>query len=158
MLQTHLRRCTGLVVLLILAALIAAAGCGKGEGPVPLRGTVKLDGRPLQGATVHFIAPDPGGRDALGSTDADGAFRLSTFEPDDGAFPGSYKVIVRPATEADPELAAMTPAEAMEAASAGRKVNRPPVALPPRYSQPGQTILVQDVPASKEVIFELQSK
>ena len=157
MLRTHVRRYTGLLVLLVAAALISAAGCGKG-GTVPLRGTVTLDGRPLQGATVHFIAQDPGGRDALGSTDADGVFRLSTSEPNDGAFPGSYKVIVRPATQVDPEIAAMTPAEAMKAASAGRKVNRPAVALPPRFSDPGQTILEQDVPASGDVVFELQSK
>ena len=152
MLRAHLGRCTGLLVL-----LVAVAGCGK-QKTVPLHGTVTLDGRPLQGATVHFIAQDPEGRNALGSTNAEGVFRLSTFEPDDGALPGSYKVIVRPATKADPELAAMTPAEAMKAASAGRKVNRPAVALPPRYSQPGQTILVQDVPASGDVVFELQSQ
>ena len=157
MLRTHLRRCTRLLVLLVAVALISAAGCGKG-GTVPLHGTVTLDGRPLAGATVHFIAQDPGGKDALGSTDAEGVFRLSTSKPDDGAFPGKYKVIVRPATKADPEVAAMTPAEAMKAASAGRKVNRPAVALPPRYSQPGQTILVQDVPAREDVVFELQSQ
>jgi len=137
--------------------LIAAAGCGK-RGPVPLRGTVKLDGRPLAHATVHFIAQTPGGKDALASTNADGVFRLSTHEPDDGAFPGRYKVIVRPATEVDPGFTAATPAEAMQAASAGKKLSRPPVSIPPRYSQPGQTILVQDVPASGDVLFELQSK
>jgi hypothetical protein len=152
MFLANLRRCSGLLVL-----LIAAAGCGKG-GTVPLRGIVKLDGRPLPNATVYFIAQDSKGRDALGTTDADGVFRLSTFEPDDGAFPGSYKVIVRLPTKAEPELVAASPAEAMDAPSAGRKQNRPSVTLPPRYSQPGQTILVQDVPATGKVVFELQSE
>jgi len=145
-------RCAGLLVV-----LAAVAGCGKGE-TVPLQGTVTLDGRPLQGATVHFIAQDPEGRDAIGSTDAEGVFRLSTFERDDGALRGRYKVIVRPATQVDPELSRMTPAEAMEAASAGRKLNRPPVPIPPRFSQPGQTVLAQEVPADGDVVFELQSK
>ena len=148
MVRAHFRRCTGLLIL-----LIAAAGCDKG-GPVTLRGTVKLDGRPLAGATVHFIAQDSGGRDALGSTDADGVFRLSTFHPDDGAFPGGYKVVVRP-PQADTGVVAATSVEAMQAAPASPK---PSITIPPRYSQPGQTILVQEVPASGDVVFELQSE
>jgi hypothetical protein len=152
MLKTGFRRYAGLLVL-----LLAAAGCGK-RGPVPLRGTVKLDGRPLAHATVYFIAQTPGGRDALGSTNAEGVFRLSTFESDDGALPGKYKVTVRAATEADPAFAAATPAEAMQAASMGKKLSRPAVNIPPRYSQPGQTVLVQEVPARGDVVFELQSK
>ena len=151
MFRTHLHWCTGLLVL-----LVAVAGCGN-RGTVPLHGAVKLDGRPLAGATVYFIAQDPGGRDALGSTDANGEFRLSTFEPGDGAFPGSYKVIVRPA-QADTGVVAGSPAEAMQAPGAGQRPNRPSVIIPPRYSQPGQTILVQDVPASRDVVFELQSQ
>jgi hypothetical protein len=143
-------------LLLMAAALLPAAGCGKGE-TVPLRGTVRLDGRPLAGATVYFIAQDPGGRDALGSTDADGVFRLSTLQPGDGAFPGRYKVVVQPAA-GDTGVVAATPAEAMQASGAGRKPSRPPVSIPPRYSQPGQTILVQDVPAKGDVVFELQSR
>lgn len=148
------RFCLGTALLVLL---IACAGCGK-RATVPLRGMVKLDGRPLANATVYFLAQTTGGRDSLGSTDAGGVFQLSTFQPGDGALPGKYKVIVQPATEADPGLAAMTPAEAMDASSAGRKPPRPSVVLPPRYSQPGQTVLVQDVPASGEVLFELQSK
>ena len=58
----------------------------------------------------------------------------------------------------DQVVAAATPAEAMQAASADRKPNRPSVTIPPRYSQPGQTILAQDVPAGGSVVFELQSQ
>lgn len=150
--QAYLRRCAGLLIL-----AIAAAGCGK-RGTVPLSGTVTLDGRPLARATVHFIPQDPEGREALGSTDAEGVFHLSTFKPGDGAYAGKYKVIVRPATEVDPELKFMTPAEAMDKANAGRKPSRPSVVLPPRYTHPGQTVLEQDVPASGDVVFELTSK
>ena len=148
---TRICRYAGLLVL-----LIATGGCG-GEGPVSFRGVVKLDGRPLEGATVHFIAQEDGGRDAFGSTDAEGEFELSTLEPGDGAFRGNYKVIVRPATQANPELSAESPTEAMAAASAGQRLNRPAVALPPRYSQPSQTILMQRVPADGNVVFEVTS-
>jgi hypothetical protein len=140
----------------LLVLLIAAAGCGNG-GPAPLRGTVKLDGRPLEGASVYFIAQDSGCRDALGSTDADGVFHLSTFEPGDGAFPGKYKVVVQP-PQPDTGVVAATPVEAMQATGAARNPNRPLITIPPRYSQPGQTVLVQDVPADGNVVFELQSK
>jgi hypothetical protein len=143
------RRCAWFAVL-----LIAAAGCGKGQ-LVPVRGKVKLDGRPLAQATVRYIAREAGGRDALGFTDVDGVFRLTTFQPGDGAFPGKYKVIVQPPAEVEGGPAAATPAEAQRAAPRSRPKGP---SLPPRYSQPDQTILVQDVPPSGEVILELLSK
>ena len=63
-----------------LAAVLAAAGCGGGSGPVPVRGVVKLDGQPVANAAVVFVPQTPGGREAYGSTDANGAFRLTTIE------------------------------------------------------------------------------
>ncbi len=142
---------------MLLLLLLVSAGCGQ-KATVPLRGVVKLDGRPLTGATVYFLAQEVGGRDAVGTTDAAGVFRLSTFEPGDGALPGKYKVTVHPATEAVPGFAAATPFEAMQKASAGQKLNRPAVVLPPRFTEPGQTVLQQEVPARGDVVFELQSK
>ncbi len=144
--------------MVLLIALIAAVGCGDSDGPVSLSGTVTLDGSPLSNATVQFLAQDSDGRNALGSTDAEGVFHLSTSKPGDGVFPGSYKVIVQPATRPVPGFEASSPMEAMEAASKGQKLNLPAIVLPPRFTDPGQTILVQDVPASEEVVFELTSK
>jgi hypothetical protein len=149
MVRSLARRCAWFSLL-----LIAVTGCGKGP-LVPVRGTVKLDGRPLPQATVRFIAREAGGRDALGFTDADGVFRLTTFQPGDGAFPGKYKVIVQPPAEAEGGPAAATPEAAQQAAPRSRPKGP---SLPPRYSQPDQTILVQDVPPSGEVILELSSK
>src|SRR5262245_18076613 len=83
--------------LVMLAAVLAAAGCGQGSGPVPVRGVVKLDGQPVANAAVVFVAQAPGGRDAYGSTDANGVFRLTTTSPDDGALRGKYKVVIQPA-------------------------------------------------------------
>ena len=154
MFRTRCRWYTGLLILLVTVVV----GCDSGGGPVPLRGTVKLDGRPLANASVYFISKDSKGRDALGSTDADGVFRLSTIRPGDGAFPGTYKVTVQLAAPINAAAVAATPAEAMQASSAGRKPKQPSVTLPPRYSQPSQTILVQEVPASGSVVFELQSE
>jgi hypothetical protein len=147
-LQVHLHRCAGL-----LALLIAVAGCDSSE-MVPLHGSVQLDGRPLSNATVQFFAQDPGGKDAMGFTDAEGVFRLSTDLSDDGVFPGSYKVTVQPVGPANSDSVATNALEAL----GETKRNRPLITLPARYSQLGQTVLLQEVPARRKVIFELQSK
>jgi hypothetical protein len=80
----------------MLAALLAlAGGCGRG-GPelVPVRGTVTLDGKPVEGASVTFIPQFPG-QPALGSTDARGKFTLKTHPHGNGAMPGTHKATVR---------------------------------------------------------------
>ena len=76
--------------------LLFVTGCGSSDS-FPVEGTVKLDGKPLAGVTVQFIAQDPGGRDANGTADAEGVFRLSTTRPGDGVLPGKYKVVIQPA-------------------------------------------------------------
>jgi hypothetical protein len=139
--------------------LIAAAGCGGGKGPVPVRGIVKLDGKPLAGASVQFIAQDEGGRDSTGSTDADGVFRLSTFQSGDGALPGKYKVVVQLPAATQGGAPAATPTEAQQGSAPGQQeAKAPPTIIPPRYSQPDQTTLEQVVPPSGEIVFDLKSK
>jgi hypothetical protein len=123
---------------------------------VPVKGTVRYEGQPLAKASVTFLSQDAGGRDAHGSTDASGVFRLSTFDTNDGALSGSYKVIVQLPQEMDTSVTAATADEARQAMSTGQvKRKAPAVVIPPRYSQPDQTILVQQVPASGDVVFDL---
>jgi len=69
---------------------LAAAGCGTKY--VPVEGVVKLDGKPVEGATVVFTSED-GSRTFSGFTDANGAFSLTGGEKP-GAVPGNYKVTV----------------------------------------------------------------
>ena len=93
MIQLYLRdRPVRILGLLLLAAYLPCiAGCG---GPtVRCEGQVLLDGEPLPGATVMFI-PEDGSRVATGRTDTEGYFRLTTFEPGDGALPGEHRVTV----------------------------------------------------------------
>ncbi len=74
-----------------LACLLILAGCG---GPtIPCTGEVLLDGKPLPNAAVMFI-PSDGSRAATGRTGSDGCFRLTTFKPGDGAFPGEHRVTI----------------------------------------------------------------
>ena len=73
--------------------LFSSLGCG--NKPVPVRGEVRLDGVPLSGALVSFEPVEAGKRGAYGTTDAQGRFALQSLNPEDGAFPGDYIVLVR---------------------------------------------------------------
>ena len=79
-----------------VAAVVMFTGCGGGSvGPdtEPVSGTVTMDGKPVEGAQVVFV-PSGSGRAASGTTDASGRFKLTTFNPQDGAVVGSYAVTI----------------------------------------------------------------
>ena len=79
------------VLLLAVAALPA---CGpSGPRPVPVSGTVTVDGQPMAGASVMFM-PQAEGQPGVGLTDEAGKFRLTSGSSQAGVMPGSYKVTV----------------------------------------------------------------
>jgi hypothetical protein len=81
---------------------LALAGCGGGTYPVSGRLEYE-DGEPIQGGlagcTITFTSEQLG-VEARGEIGEDGSFRLGTRRADDGAPPGTYKVIV---TQPHPE-------------------------------------------------------
>ena len=86
------RSLTLLLTVIFLACLVT--GCGPSRpSTIPVAGTVTLDGTAVEGASV-MLMPAGEGQAATGVTDAEGKFTLKTYEPGDGARPGSYKVIV----------------------------------------------------------------
>src|SRR5882724_7471471 len=83
--------CAGAIVL-VCAVL---SGCGGGTYPVQGK-VVWKDGTPakqLDGSHVVFEMPEKK-VSARGIVQADGTFRLTTVKPDDGAYPGEYKVLI----------------------------------------------------------------
>jgi hypothetical protein len=136
-------------------ALVTAAACvGCGGGPVPVRGTVTLDGKPMAGATVTFLPEDAAGRQATATTAEDGSFHLTTLAPRDGAMPGAYKVVVQHAP-AQARIAG-SQREVFEAMKkAPKEKPKPSAGLPPKYSDPGQTVLRQTVPPAGPVVLAL---
>ena len=142
----------------VLLILLAATGCSFG-GPTPVRGVVKLDGKPLARAAIVFLAQDAGGRDANGTSDADGVFRLTTLQPNDGALPGNYKVVVQPPAATNTGGVTATPEDAQRAAGEGRaNPTGPGATIAPRFSLPDKTTLTQTIPATGPIILELTSK
>src|SRR5688572_16449451 len=86
-----------LICIACSIGILVLSGCGKKDsraGRVQVSGTVLRRGQPVAEATVIF---EPLGNTpaATGTTDAAGRFALTTFDTDDGAVPGEYKVAVR---------------------------------------------------------------
>lgn len=84
-------RCRYLSAPLVALALLAGTGCG--PSAVKVKGIVKLDGNPVEGATVAFVAED--GKTAYtGFTEAGGTFTLVGPDGKPGVPAGTYKVTV----------------------------------------------------------------
>ncbi len=60
---------------------------------VPVTGTVTYQSKPVPGANVMFY-PEEGRKPAVGTTDENGVYSLTTFEKGDGAIPGTHTVTV----------------------------------------------------------------
>ncbi len=141
------------------AALTFLQGCG-GEDEWAARrpkvyaasGTVKLDGKPLDGATViyHSQSHDVS---AQGLTDAQGNFKLTTFKQNDGATEGSHKVVVTKFTYEEKKTKFDSPNEKSVALI-------PKEVLPKRYATPTTTPIEVQVKTSgsNNAVIELQSK
>ena len=127
--------------LVILAFLILITGCAR--SPLPVQGTLTVDGRPLANANVIFVPDDPDGKSATGTTDASGAFRLTTFKLHDGAMRGSYKVTVTHSERIEIPADIKDPDE-QKAFLASQPVK--PSVIPQAYTQSDQTPLKHRVP------------
>ena len=80
----------------------AIAGCGAGDGRLsvyPVSGKVVVKGQPASGAKVIFYPSAPDAIEkklpvASGETDSAGTFKLQSYEPEDGAPEGDYKIAI----------------------------------------------------------------
>lgn len=90
---------------------VTLIGCGSGSGfpkTYPVTGKVTLNGKAIEGAMVTFQLAE-GKENAIGSTDASGEFKLSMFQPSDGAIPGQYRVAIRKVPPGELTAPANTP-------------------------------------------------
>jgi hypothetical protein len=145
------------VPLLVALAAVQLAGCGRtvrakatGRPKVyPVSGVVMYQGRPVEGATITFHRTD-GRLSAVGLTDENGRYRLTTYGGFDGAAAGQYQVTVtkhRPAAEAavsedDPAYRNPLP-----------NPQPPTPLLPAKYAQTATTDLLATVTAEERNDF-----
>lgn len=98
---------TAVTLILTTTFCLGTAGCGESYKVVPVSGKITVDGQPLANASVYF---QPTGDKAAGVpasmalTDAQGNYTLTTAteKPQEGAVPGSHKVILS-AVSQDPQ-------------------------------------------------------
>jgi hypothetical protein len=89
-----------LAALIGLASGAAGWGCSGSSGlpTIPVQGRVTYKGQPVTQGTVTFlprtVTEGTAQRPATGVIQADGAYRLATVNPDDGAMPGDYQVVI----------------------------------------------------------------
>src|SRR5262245_36126649 len=85
--------------MVLAIVVLGLAGCGEGvsqsDTAVPVVGTVSLDGKPLEGASLTFIPVGADqGQGGVGSTDASGKYEVTHFRTGKGLEPGEYRVAV----------------------------------------------------------------
>ncbi len=149
--------------VLILGAVVLA-GCGPSyPSTIPVSGTITLQGKPVEGADVNFI-PDAAQQGAVrfgtGRTDAQGKYRLTSFQPNDGVTPGNYRVTVVMPPKAAPIMDASNPSagygQMMQQAAAGQaNIGE---GIPVKYTNPATTDLKAEVTrgGQTEFNFDLQ--
>ena len=79
---------TASVVLLVIMGLGCLSGCQ--ERPIPVAGTVYIDGQPVKGGQIRVIPAHT--RSAQAMIDKNGKFRLFNRKIDDGVYAGEHPV------------------------------------------------------------------
>ena len=139
--------------MLVVVALIICptTGCNSSPNIVPVKGTVLLNGKPLEGAAVLF-QPKADERPAVGITDKLGTFHLTTRSQGDGAHVGLNKVSITKESD-DPKLN-----NAEEANDAEEGIQDFTLVTPAQYASPELSGIEIDVyPGMESVTLEMTS-
>ena len=90
-----------------LALTLVSLGCGSSDDVkvYPVRGTITFEGRPLPGGgSISFVPlSNQEGKTAGGEIAADGTYRLTTYNPDDGSMAGDFRVVIIQVVEKEPK-------------------------------------------------------
>ena len=156
-------------LFLTTCTLVGCGGGGaKGGKPVfPASGTVTMFGGPLADATVAF-APQTGQPTAVGRTDKEGNFTLTTYEFGDGAAEGRFSVVISKASAAASGPAGSAGneehgADFVDKAAAGHAAKGAGAGsaasmVPEQYTNAKDTPLKVEVKSSGENVYALEIK
>jgi len=146
-------------IVLVVSLSFTTAGCGAGDEWTAKRpkvyraqGVVKLDGKPLEEATViyHSQSNDVS---AQGVTDKSGNFTLTTYDANDGAVEGKHKVVITKRTYEKRKTKYDSPEESSIALI-------PKELLPTKYALPKTTTVEVEVlgKGTNNATIEITSK
>jgi hypothetical protein len=133
--------------------LLFSAGCSEVQQSatsIPVTGTVTLNAKPLEGASISFIPLSSNqSQGGIGNTDAAGNYEVTHFRTGKGLEPGEYRVVISKLVTQD---GSPIPA-GQSAADVATKD-----ALPPHYSDQDASTLKATVAAGgKPINFDLTS-
>jgi hypothetical protein len=137
--------------LFVYCLMMSVGGCGGDpKGLAPVSGTVTYNGKPLANASLAFLPDEQGARGASGTTDANGSYRLTTFESFDGAKVGKHRVAIQCV-----EKVSFDELERIPTPEEQRTGKPPPKSLSPaRYRDVNTSGLTADVVAGKKNVFD----
>jgi hypothetical protein len=146
---------TGLLKWMVAGGLLMlVAGCNDGPALYPVTGSVSLDGKPVDGASVTFISSD--GQPVFATTDSSGNYAMLT-NGKPGVPVGEYKVTVSKVASS-PAISMNTP-EDMKKMQAAGPMPKPMSLVPERYASPDKSGLTATVTKDKSKnVFPLNLK
>jgi len=157
---------TRISVMLVacLVTVVALTSCSRrirGNHPATAAASARVSyqGNPVEGATVTLHPTAAKGVGAAGITDASGTAQLITFEPGDGAIPGTYSVSVTQFVgQGTPQVTNMQEyAEMMKKMKPGQQSPQARNLLPAKYADPANSGLTANIQESQrnELAFDL---
>lgn len=148
-------------------AVLVTAGCSGSDTAgrkevYEVSGKVTMSGGPVANAAVTF-SPKEGQPVAMGRTDEQGQYTLTTYEPGDGAAAGEYAVLVTkstPSTAPPPPPPPHGPDVQYTPMHSGSQkkgtAQAPATGLPAQYSDRGRTPLSATVKPDDENVFDFE--
>lgn len=129
----------------LTALVVGMAGCDRpGTAPTaPASGIVTFNGAPANDVRVIFTPAS--GRPAIGQTDAEGRFVLTTFQRDDGAVPGKHSVTISDRQR-----------DWIQEMNDGPSKTKTPPRFPEKYQRANMSPWSYEVKAGEENFFKLQ--
>ena len=146
-----MRSLNGICGLCLLVVLAAPLGCNSSGVPLAkVKGRITYQGQPVANASISFIPEQLGVIPALGKTDSDGNYQLSTYGVTDGAPVGSCRVAISLTGPSPPLPEHLAQAEA--AAETLRMPGKP--LIPKKYFSPDTSGLQVEVKSGTANVFD----
>jgi hypothetical protein len=156
-------KCSGnlKLFLVMLSCCVLTAGCGSEKVNRPpvfkVAGKVTMQGKPVPNADVTFIHKESN-RAAFGKTNAEGEYKLTTFNANDGAVEGRHDISVVdiPPPPETPAIASVESEQYQPPKIGEDTMPKPKSRLPQRYADTATSGLFGVVNPDGENVVDLE--